>query len=82
MFAFMVAVKKACEVAGGVAALARTLGVSPPTVSQWISGVRRVPVARCPQIERATGGAVRCEDLRPDVDWSVLRAPPTGEEAA
>jgi DNA-binding transcriptional regulator YdaS (Cro superfamily) len=27
-------------------------------------------------IERATGGAVRCEDLRPDLadDWAYLRA--------
>lgn len=24
-------------------------------------------------IERETAGAVRCEDLRPDVDWSYLR---------
>ena len=24
------------------------------------------------RIESATGGAVRCEDLRPDVDWAVL----------
>ena len=27
-----------------------------------------------PAIERATNGAVRCEDLRPDVDWGVLRS--------
>lgn len=25
------------------------------------------------RIEQASGGAVRCEDLRPDVDWAVLR---------
>lgn len=24
-------------------------------------------------IERETGGVVRCEDLRPDVDWAYLR---------
>lgn len=24
-------------------------------------------------IERESGGAVRCEDLRPDVDWAYLR---------
>jgi len=28
-------------------------------------------------IERETSGAVRCEDLRPDVDWGVLRATAT-----
>ena len=59
-------------------ALAREIGVTPVLVSQWANGVRRVPAERCPQIERATGGAVRCEDLRPDVDWAVLR----GREAA
>lgn len=25
------------------------------------------------RIERETKGAVRCEDLRPDVDWAYLR---------
>lgn len=24
-------------------------------------------------IERESGGAVRCEDMRPDVDWAYLR---------
>ncbi len=32
-----------------------------------------VPAEHCPAIERATG--VRCEELRPDVAWSVLRKP-------
>lgn len=27
----------------------------------------------CIEIEKATSGAVRCEDLRPDVDWAYLR---------
>ena len=54
-------------------ALAREIGVTPVLVSQWANGVRRVPAERCPQIERATGGLVRCEELRPDVDWAVLR---------
>lgn len=53
--------------------LARTLGVSAVLVSQWATGARPVPSSRCPAIERATGGAVTCEELRPDVDWAVLR---------
>ena len=53
--------------------LARKLGVSPVLVSQWRNGVRPVPADRCPDIERATNGVVMCEDLRPDVDWAVLR---------
>lgn len=70
-------IELACEIAGGITNLANALGVKPPTVSQWISSnpslSRRVPAERCPAIERATNGQVRCEDLRPDVDWAVLR---------
>lgn len=54
--------------------LARAVGVSDVIVSQWKTGTRQVPAERCPAIERTTGGAVRCEDLRPDVDWAYLRA--------
>lgn len=49
------------------------LGVSPPSVNQWIKGVRQLPAERCPAIERATRGEVLCEELRPDIDWSYLR---------
>ena len=37
-------------------------------VSQWATGVKAVPTERCPEIERATSGAVTRRDLRPD-DW-------------
>ena len=42
---------------------------------------RPIPAERCPEIEKATGGAVRCEELRPDVDWAYLRKS-SNEEAA
>lgn len=59
------------------AGLAAALGVSQGMVWQWVHGRRRVPADRCPDIEAATGGAVTCEELRPDVSWHVLRnAPP------
>ena len=63
--------------------LAIQLGVSQVIVSQWKSGIKQVPAERCPAIEAATHGAVRCEDLRPDVPWSVIRATdcPTHNEA-
>ena len=51
------------------AELAARVGVTPAAVTQWISGHRRVPEARCPAIERATGGLVTCEQLRSDVSW-------------
>lgn len=70
----MDALKKAICVAGGQSALARSLGYSPQTVSNWIAR-GNVPAEHCPAIEAATLGAVKCEDLRPDVCWYVLRNP-------
>ncbi|EIX9596860.1 MULTISPECIES: transcriptional regulator [Klebsiella pneumoniae complex] len=67
------AIREACKVVGGQAAMSRNLGVSAPTVNQWTSGTRQIPAERCPEIEKATGGVVTCEDLRPDVDWKYLR---------
>ena len=58
---------------GLASALARALGISPVLISQWASGARQVPAEYCPDIERETGGAVTCEDLRPDVNWGYLR---------
>ena len=62
--------------------LARELGVPAVLISQWSRGVRRVPAERCVQLEEATGGAVRCEDLRPDVNWAVLRGHCPEQQAA
>ena len=60
------------DTAGSLRAAAEILGVrSYQVVQQW--RLTRVPAEYCPAIERATQGAVRCEDLRPDVDWGVLR---------
>jgi len=58
---------------GAAAKLAKQIGAPTISVSQWRTGERQVPTERCPAIERATSGAVRCETLRPDVDWAVLR---------
>lgn len=66
---------------GLASGLARDIGVSPVLISQWSNGVRQVPAERCPDIERATCGVVRCEDLRPDIDWAVLRQS-AGQDAA
>jgi DNA-binding transcriptional regulator YdaS (Cro superfamily) len=70
----MNSIKRACEVLGGQRKLAEVLGVTTSAVNQWATQARPVPADRCPTIERATSGAVRCEDLRPDVDWAYLRA--------
>jgi DNA-binding transcriptional regulator YdaS (Cro superfamily) len=58
---------------GAQSKLAAAAGIPAPMLSQWASGARPIPAERCPEIERATDGKVRCEDLRPDVAWDVLR---------
>ena len=59
---------------GGASKLAALLQVSLQRLQNW--STRGVPAERCPDIERATDGAVRCEELRPDVAWNVLRTAP------
>lgn len=61
----------ACEAVGGLSCLARILNVKPPTVSQWISHSRPIPVERCAAIERATNGVVTRQQLRPN-DWALI----------
>lgn len=58
---------------GAQARLSKAMEIPAPMLSAWATGDRSVPAERCPAIERATGGKVRCEDLRPDVPWDVLR---------
>lgn len=58
---------------GAGAELARYLKVNHVMVSQWRYGIKQVPAERCPDIEAATQGAVTCEELRPDINWAVLR---------
>ena len=55
---------------GSAAALAKAIGASTSGVCLWRSGVRQVPIERCLAIERATGGLVRAQEMRPDHDWS------------
>lgn len=58
---------------GGLKSAQKTLDVNTyQTIQAWRS--TRVPAEYCPEIEKATNGAVRCEDLRPDMDWAYLRA--------
>lgn len=61
-------IQRAVEQLGSQATLASALGIKQPTVSEWARGERPIPIERCPEIEKATGGAVTRRDLRPD-DW-------------
>lgn len=58
---------------GGLESARQALGLrSYQALQQWRKN--RVPAEYCPAIEKLTNGAVRCEELRPDIEWSVLRA--------
>jgi DNA-binding transcriptional regulator YdaS (Cro superfamily) len=63
---------RACTLLGSQETLAAVLGIRSPSISGW-RRAGAVPPDRCAEIERATGGAVTCEELRPDVPW--IRGP-------
>lgn len=50
---------------GGPTAIARVLGLKPPTVSGW----KQIPEHHCPDIERWKEGQVTVEQLRPELQW-------------
>lgn len=58
---------------GEISRLAKEINVAIPIVHYWVTGKRQVPAERCPEIEKFTEGKVSCEELRPDVNWAVLR---------
>jgi DNA-binding transcriptional regulator YdaS (Cro superfamily) len=64
--------------AGSPTRMADELGVSYQTVNLWRKGREgrpvQVPPQYCPRLERLTERKVRCEELRPDVDWGFVRA--------
>ena len=74
-------IERACEAAGGQVVLARSIGVTPQAVNQWVRGSRRVPAEQCLPIETATEGAVTRYELRPDVFGQASDVPPV-EKAA
>lgn len=74
------ALKRAIVKAGGQSALASKLPeadgkpITPSRVWNWVNRDEKSPAEFCPDIEKITG--VKCEELRPDVNWSVLRKSP------
>ncbi len=73
------AIKALC----GPIGLAKAIGLrNYQSVQGWKQ--KKVPAGHCPAIERATravGQPVLCEELRPDVDWVVLRQNAVAEKA-
>ncbi|MFA9283747.1 transcriptional regulator [Comamonas sp. SY3] len=45
-----------------------------------ISTGQRIGERLCIALDRESAGAVRCEDIRPDVDWAYLRAQEPGND--
>jgi len=77
----MDALTKATEVAGGVGALAKAIGVTQGAVSNWRARGGEVPALHCYPIEQATDRAVMRWDLRPD-DWHRIWPELIGAEGA
>jgi DNA-binding transcriptional regulator YdaS (Cro superfamily) len=61
------AVGQAVEFAGSQSALGRLIGRTQSTVRSWAVGRTLISPEFCADIEAATRGAVRKEQLRPDV---------------
>lgn len=60
--------------AHGKREFAALTGINYTSMAQYLLGVRPTPpIEWCIPIEKVTGGLVRCEELRPDIDWSYLR---------
>ena len=64
-------VETASNLVGGMALLARMIGVAPPTVYEWKTYKRPVPAGRCVLIEQVTNGWVTRRELRPN-DWQKI----------
>lgn len=56
------------------AEFARRVGISPGYFKHILKGRRKASDALAINIERESGGAVRCEELCPDTDWQYIRS--------
>lgn len=66
------------SVRGNGLLLANGLGVKPPTVSDWVTGKKRIPLDKVMPIERLTDGAVTRRHMRPHdylIHWPELAKP-------
>jgi DNA-binding transcriptional regulator YdaS (Cro superfamily) len=55
-------------------AFARQCGTTRGYLRKAISIKQRLGESLCINIERESGGVIRCEYLRPDVDWEFIRS--------
>lgn len=59
-------IRRAIDILGSQAELARACGQPPQAVTRWLK-TELVPAKHCAAIERATAGQVTCRELRPDI---------------
>lgn len=57
----------------GLEAFACRCGTSVGQLKQVAYGNRRASAGLAVCLDRETGGVIRCEALRPDIDWAYLR---------
>lgn len=65
-------INKAIKFLGSQTRLAEYCGVTQGAVRKWLKG-GKMDVKYIPSLIKATNGEVTPEDLRPDVDWEVIR---------
>jgi DNA-binding transcriptional regulator YdaS (Cro superfamily) len=65
-------IKVLCNEAGGQTKLAKLLNVSQPTVNGWLNGAG-IGAESAIAIEGLTNGRFRCEQIRPDINWAIVR---------
>ncbi|MCO8625983.1 helix-turn-helix domain-containing protein [Burkholderia multivorans] len=65
--------RDAVKAAGGASALAVHLGLSRGAIYDFIRRGNFAP-EHCPEIEKFSGGKVKCETLNTTVDWAYLRS--------
>ena len=57
----------------GLEAFARRCGTSAGQLKQVAYGNRRASAGLAVCLDRETAAVIRCEALRPDIDWAYLR---------
>ena len=52
--------------------MAKAIGIKPTNLYLWAKKAVTISAYRCAQLELLTGGAVTCEELKPEFDWKTL----------
>ncbi|HDR1048313.1 TPA: helix-turn-helix domain-containing protein [Pasteurella multocida] len=68
----MTGIKKVVDICGSQKKLADLCKVSQQAVNKWVKG-GKIDVKYIPAIIKATNGKVTAEEIRPDVDWAVIK---------